>query len=52
VRRKFREAEYEINVKNPNGKQKGVSRIVLDGHPLSGQVIPYSAGKHVVEVEM
>ena len=52
VRRKFREAEYEINVKNPNGKQKGVSRIVLDGQPLSGQVIPYSAGKHVVEVEM
>ena len=51
VNRKFREADYEITI-HPNGAQKGVKQIVLDGKPISGTVIPYSTGKHTVEVTM
>ena len=51
VSRKFREAEYEINI-HPNGRQKGVRRIVVDGTPVDGNVVPYSPGRHVVEVTM
>ena len=51
VCRKFREAEYEINI-HPNGSQKGVKEITLDGRPVQGTVIPYAPGKHQVEVNM
>ena len=51
VNRKFREADYEITI-HPNGSQKGVKQITLDGQPIQGTVIPYSAGKHIVEVTM
>ena len=51
VQRKFRDAEYEITI-HPNGAQKGVKSITLDGKPVDGTVIPYSAGKHTVEVTM
>ena len=51
VTRKFREAEYEITI-HPNGSQKGVKSITLDGKPVDGTVIPYAAGKHTVEVTM
>ena len=51
VSRRFREAEYEIAI-HPNGAQKGVKQIVLDGKPIEGTVIPYSKGRHTVEVTM
>ena len=51
VSRKFREAEYEIAI-HPNGSQKGVKQIVLDGSPVEGTIIPYAPGKHTVEVTM
>ena len=51
VQRKFREADYTITI-HPNGSQKGVKTITLDGQPVSGTVIPYAAGKHTVEVTM
>ena len=51
VNRKFREAEYTINI-HPNGSQKGVKQVVLDGSPVEGNLIPYSPGKHTVEVTM
>ena len=46
------EAEYTITVKNPNGKESGVTQVVVDGKPIDGNVIPYAAGKHTVEVTM
>ena len=52
VRRKFRDAVYNIHVVNPNGKEKGVKRIVVDGQPVEGTVVPYTAGEHTVEVEL
>ena len=51
VNRKFREAEYTITI-HPNGSQKGVKQVVLDGSPVEGNIIPYSPGKHTVEVTM
>ena len=52
IQRKFRDAEYTITVKNPNGKEAGVKQMIVDGKPIDGNIIPYSAGKHAVEVTM
>ena len=52
VCRKFRGAEYVINVKNPDGVQKGVKSITMDGKPVEGNVVPATEGKHTVEVVM
>jgi cellobiose phosphorylase len=52
VNRKFRGAEYIITVKNESGVMKGVKQITLDGKTIEGNVIPHSAGKHIVEVIM
>ena len=52
VKRKLRDSELIITVKNPNGKSKGVSRITVDGKPIDGNIVKALPGKHVVEVEM
>ena len=52
VKRKLRDSEMTITVKNPNGKPKGVSRITVDGKPIEGNIVKALPGKHVVEVEM
>ena len=52
VTRKFRGGEYHIIVKNPEGKEKGVKQITVDGNAIEGCVIPCAEGKHEVIVEM
>jgi cellobiose phosphorylase len=52
VKRVLRDAEFEITVKNPEGKQSGVKSIVLDGSAIEGTTITATPGKHVVEVIM
>ena len=53
IERKCRGAIYEIKVKNPSGKSKGLSSIIVDGKPIEGNCIPYFAdGRHKVEVTM
>lgn len=53
VRRKFRNAEYKIMVTNPDGVNKGVKTILLDGRKLDGNVIPImKPGEYLVEVIM
>jgi cellobiose phosphorylase len=54
VKRKFRNAEYEIVVKNPDGVNKGVRSITVDGKKRKGQLIPeFNDGqKHSVEIIM
>ena len=52
VKRKLRDSEFTITVKNPNGKSKGVSRITVDGKPVDSNVVKALPGKHVVVVEM
>ena len=52
VHRVLRDAEFDITVKNPEGKQSGISRMVLDGSPVEGNIINATPGHHVVEVIM
>ena len=52
VKRLFRGAEYQINITNPQGVCKGVASITVDGQPISGNIVMYQPGKHVVEVVM
>lgn len=52
--RRYRGGIYQITVKNPQGVEKGVRRITVNGREISGQVLPViQAGTTAtVEVEM
>ena len=51
VRRRFRGATYDISVRNPEGVERGVKEIRLDGRIIEGQVVPaLTRGTHRVEV--
>ncbi len=52
VKRKFRGAKYNIEVKNPKGKMKGVSKVLLNGVEISGNIIPLFDAGNVVNVEV
>ena len=43
--RKYREGIYYIDVKKPEGVQKGVTGIEVDGEKFEGSIIPYTKGK-------
>src|SRR5690554_6390296 len=40
VTRRFRNADYVIEVKNPDHVQKGVKSATVDGKPIQGNIIP------------
>ena len=52
VRRVVRGSVYNIKIKNPDGRQKRVKFLKIDGEEITGNVIPYyKKGKeHAVEV--
>ena len=52
MKRVLRGAEYDITIKNPNGVQKGVKTITVNGKLIDGNIIQASEGKHIVEVVM
>ena len=52
VKRKFRDAEYRIRIRNPKGINRGVESVEVDGAPIEGNVIPYTPGSHEVIVIM
>ncbi len=54
IRRPFRGATYEVTIENPEGVEKGVKRIFLDGKRWDSNVIPpHGDGKiHRVQVVM
>ena len=52
VTRRFRDGEYEIVVKNPDGVNKGVKSIIFDGQTLENNIVPATSGHHKVEVIM
>ena len=53
ISREYRGVTYKITVKNPNGVEKGVTSLVVDGQTLTGTtVIPYDASKKEVTVEV
>ncbi|HAL56377.1 MAG TPA: N,N'-diacetylchitobiose phosphorylase [Bacteroidetes bacterium] len=53
VQRKWRGATFRIIVKNPNGTQKGVKSVLLNGKPTTQPILPQAAGSvNIVEVMM
>ncbi len=52
VKRKFREAEYQIKVINTNGVNKGIQSVHVDGVLIDGNRVKYEPGLHQVEVIM
>ena len=54
VHRKYRGADYDITVRNPNAVQKGVASVTVDGAPITGNVLPIApkGAKVTVEVTM
>lgn len=54
VTRKFRGAEYMIEVSNPDHVSKGIKSVTVDGSPIDGNSVPIlDAGtRHIVEVVM
>jgi cellobiose phosphorylase len=43
VTRRFRGNTYFIDVKNPNGKQRGVRRLLVDGQKVTSNILPICA---------
>ncbi len=53
VTRKYRGVEYQIEVKNPKGKSKGVKSLVVDGRKVAGNLVPIPTdGRKAVKVEV
>ncbi len=52
INRKFRGADYAIEVKNPNGVSKGVKQVIVNGSPIEGTIIPLAEKGSVNTVEV
>ncbi|MBQ8638238.1 MAG: glycosyl transferase [Lachnospiraceae bacterium] len=48
--RTFRGVTYVIEVTNPNGAEKGIKSLVVDGQVVEGNIIPFDASKKTVHV--
>ena len=53
LRREFRGGVYNIKFRNPDGLNKGVKEIKVDGKKIEGDILPVlKSGEHNVEVTM
>ena len=52
VSRKYRGAEYDIHVSNPQGIQKGVAKVTVDGKEIRGNILPVAPAGEKVQVEV
>ena len=52
VKRTYRGCEYEIEIKNPEKKQKEKLIITVDGQPVSENILPYFKDSKVHKVEV
>jgi len=50
VTRKYRGKTYEIMVYNPEGVQSGVRRIMVNGNPIDGNILPLNIEGDTVQV--
>jgi cellobiose phosphorylase len=50
--RKFRNSTYNITVKNPSGKNRGVSEMTVDGRKISGTIVPIFNDNKIHNVEV
>ncbi len=48
--RKFRGADYNITINNPDHVCKGVKKLTVDGKEIEGCVVPFESGKKVYDV--
>jgi len=52
VTRRFRDADYHIEVKNPNNVSKGIKSLVVNGEEVQGNIIPLFEAGSEVKVEL
>ena len=52
VRRQFRDAVFDITVKNDDGNQSGVKLVKVDGETINGNKINVTSGYHKIDVIM
>lgn len=45
ITRKFRGADYMIEIQNPDNVEKGVKKLIVDGKEVPGCVVPFAEGK-------
>ena len=50
--REYRGGSYKISVKNPEGVEKGVKSLVVNGKEVEGTVIPFEEGVKEYQVEV
>lgn len=50
IKRTFRGAEYIIKVENPDGNQKGIKKMIVDGKEIEGNLIPIEDGKKTYHI--
>ncbi|MPZ67921.1 MAG: glycosyl transferase [Actinobacteria bacterium] len=50
--RRFRGATYEINVTKPQGARARATKIVVDGRPIDGNLVPQAPAGSTVRVEV
>jgi len=53
LRRPYRGAVYNVTIKNPDGVEKGIKKVVVDGKEAGTLIPPHGDGKeHTIEVVM
>jgi cellobiose phosphorylase len=52
VSRRFRNMDLDIKVSNPNGVEKGVKSLIVNGKEISGNVIPFKIMQSKTKVEV
>ncbi len=52
IYRKFRGADYEITIQNPNGMNRGIKSLIVNGNKVDGNIIPVQPGNTVNQVEV
>ncbi len=52
IQRKFRGADYEITIQNPDGVNRGVKSLIVNGNKVEGNIIPVQPKGTVNRVEV
>lgn len=52
VSRQFRGATYQITIKNPEGKMKGIASLSLNGEEVDGNIVPLQPAGSICVVEV
>jgi len=52
ITRVFRGRTFNINVENPQNKEKGISQITVNGREIAGDIIPMEACEDINEVKV